>query len=80
MISIFISKIGIAIMLCLIYYYTKEIFQTKWLLFAVIIWVMFLFGEIGQAIGPNYSWEEAIAGIISETIYVPLSIFVLRII
>ncbi len=78
--SILISKIGTAIMLSLIYYYAKDIFQMKWILFAVIIWIMFVFGEIGQAIGPNYSWKEAIAGIISETIYVPLSIFVLRLI
>jgi hypothetical protein len=34
---------------------------------------MFVFGEIGQSIGPNYSWKEAVAGVISETVYLPLS-------
>jgi len=80
LLSILISKIGTAIMLSFIYYYAKSIFQSKWLLFAIIIWVMFILGEVGQAVGPNYSWKEAIAGIISETIYIPLSIFILRII
>jgi hypothetical protein len=37
---------------------------------------MFIIGEIGQAISPNYSWKEALAGIISETIYLPLSALV----
>jgi hypothetical protein len=35
-------------------------------------------GEVGQAIGPGYSWKEAIAGVISEAIYVPLSAYVAR--
>ena len=33
-------------------------------------------GEIGQTIGPNYTWKEAIAGILSETIYLPLSAYI----
>lgn len=36
-------------------------------------WLMFMLGEIGQAIGPDYSWTEAVAGMISETIYLPLA-------
>jgi hypothetical protein len=35
--------------------------------------MMFVFDEIGQAIGPKYSVPEAVAGIVSETIYLPLS-------
>lgn len=34
---------------------------------------MFVIGEVGQAIGPNYGWKEAVAGVISETVYLPLS-------
>ena len=34
--------------------------------------------EIGQAIGPDYTWNEAIAGMVSETIYVPLAAYVTR--
>jgi hypothetical protein len=40
-------------------------------------WLMFVIGEIGQAIGPDYTWTEAIAGIVSETIYLPLAGLVL---
>jgi hypothetical protein len=38
---------------------------------------MFVFGEIGQAITPNYSWKEAVIGILSETIYLPLGALVI---
>jgi len=37
---------------------------------------MFVIGEVGQVINPKYSWTEAIAGVLSETIYFPLSMFV----
>jgi len=35
--------------------------------------MMFVFDEIGQAIGPKYSVQEAFASVVSETIYLPLS-------
>lgn len=45
--------------------------------YVALWWMMFVLGEIGQALGPDYSWQEAIAGILSETIYLPLSGIVL---
>jgi hypothetical protein len=74
--SVFISKVGTSIAFVLIFYVARSSLSGQWLLYALMWWLMFVFGEIGQAIGPNYSWKEAVAGIISETIYVPLSAFV----
>jgi hypothetical protein len=34
---------------------------------------MFVLDEIGQALGPKYSVREAVGGVVSETIYLPLS-------
>jgi hypothetical protein len=45
----------------------------QWVLYAGLWWLMFVIGEAGQAIGPDYSVQEAVAGAISETIYFPLS-------
>lgn len=78
LISIFIAKIGTAAAITLFFHFTKEIFYEKWLLYVFIWWILFLFGEIGQAIGPNYSWMDAVAGILSETIYLPVSVYTLR--
>ena len=76
LVSVFVSKVGTAIAFVLIFYLARDSLSGRWLLYAFIWWLMFIIGEIGQAIGPNYSWKEAMAGVISETIYLPLSAFV----
>ena len=76
--SIFVSKVGIATAFVLIFYFAHVTFGQQWLLYAFVWWLMFVIGEIGQAIGPNYSWKEAAAGIISETIYFPLAAFIIK--
>jgi len=76
--SIFVSKVGTAIAFVAIFYLARTTFGQQWFLYAFIWWLMFVIGEIGQAIGPNYSWKEAAAGIISETIYFPLAAFIMK--
>ncbi len=73
LISVLISKLGTAVAFVLIFYFAREQLGGRWLLYAGLWWVMFIIGEVGQAIGPRYSWKEAIAGMISETVYWPLS-------
>jgi len=74
--SVFVSKVGTALAFGLIFYIARDALSGRWLLYAFLWWLMYAIGEVGQAIGPNYSWNEAIAGIISETTYFPLSAFV----
>ena len=76
MISVLISKVGHAIAFVLLFYLARKSFSGRWLLYAFVWWLMFVLGEVGQAIGPGYSWLEAGAGIASETIYFPLSAYV----
>ncbi len=73
--SVFLSKVGTAIAFVLLFRLAQESVGGQWLLFALPWWIMFVVGEIGYACGPNYSWQEAVAGILSETIYVPLAAF-----
>jgi hypothetical protein len=75
LVSVFVTKAGTAIGFVLIFYFTRDSLSGQWLLYAFIWWLMFIIGEVGQAIGPNYSWTAAVAGIISETIYWPLAAF-----
>lgn len=75
LISVLVSKTGMAIAFVLIFYFARNSLSGQWLLYAFIWWLMFVFGEVGQAIGPNYTWKEAIAGVISETVYLPLSAY-----
>ena len=76
LLSILVSKTGTAFAFVLIFYFARNSCSGHWLLYAFAWWTMFVVGEIGNAIGPGYSWTEAIAGIISETIYLPLSAFI----
>ena len=76
LVSVLISKIGTAITFVLIFFFARNSLSGQWMLYAFLWWLMFVMGEIGQTIGPNYTWKEAIAGILSETIYLPLSAYI----
>lgn len=76
LLSVLVSKIGTAIAFVLIFYFARNSLSGHWFLYAFIWWLMFVIGEVGQAIGPNYSWKYAIAGVISETIYFPISAYI----
>ncbi len=66
-----VSKLGTAIAFVGIWLIARESLGPQWAFYVALWWAMFALGEIGQAIGPDYSWPEAIAGVISETIYLP---------
>ncbi len=76
LLSVLVVKIGIAAAFVLIFYIARQALVGRWLLYAFAWWLMFVIAEVGQAIGPDYSWTEAIAGIVSETIYCPLAALV----
>jgi hypothetical protein len=75
LISVLVTKIGTAIAFVLIFYFARSSLSGQWLLYAFVWWTMLVIGEIGQTIGPNYSWKEALAGMISETVYFPLAAY-----
>lgn len=75
LLGIAVSKAGPAIAFVLIFRVAHASLQGRWLLYGSLWFVMFSIGEVGQAIGPGYSWSEAVAGIISEAIYCPLSAY-----
>jgi hypothetical protein len=78
LLSILISKVGVSIAFVLIYYKVRNSLNGKWLWYSSVWLAMLIFGEVGQAIGPDYSWTEAIAGIISEIIYFPVSGYIVH--
>jgi len=73
LISVLVTKTGTAIAFVLIFYFARDSLGGEWVLYAFIWWLMFVIGELGQTILPGYSWKEAVAGIISETLYFPLA-------
>jgi hypothetical protein len=73
--SVLVSKLGTAVAFVLIFYVARSTLSAQWLLYAFLWWLSFLTAEIGQAIEGKYTWKEAIAGVISESIYLPLSAY-----
>lgn len=73
LVSTAVSKLGTAIAFVGIFYLGREVLGGQWLFYASLWWLMFVIGETGQFIAPSYSWQEAVAGAISETIYFPVS-------
>ena len=78
MLSVFVQKVGHSITFVLIFYFGRGAFGQRWLLYAFLWWMFSVFGELGEAIMPAYSFEEALAGIVAEAIYFPLAAFITR--
>jgi hypothetical protein len=71
--SVLVMKIGVALGFVLLFVLAAPTIAGRWWLYAVVWWLMYAIVEVGQAIGPGYSAAEAVAGVISEAIYFPLS-------
>ncbi len=75
--SMLVQKIGTTVGFVFLFYIVRETLSEQWLTYALIWVAMYAITEIGQAMGPNYGWKEAFAGIIAEAIYFPLAGFVM---
>jgi hypothetical protein len=76
LLSVLVVKLGLAVGFVLLFAVARDVWQDRWLLYAFIWWALFAVSEVGQAIGPQYSWLEAGAGIVAEAIYCPLAAWV----
>jgi hypothetical protein len=73
--GVLVSKIGTAFAFVLLFAVSRGPLSGDWVAYAAIWWLMNALGEVGQAIGPRYSWAEAAAGVLSEAVYFPLSAY-----
>ena len=78
LVSVLVVKAGLAGGFVLLFYVAREIFARRWVLYATIWWGAYATIELGQALGPGYSWLDATGGIIAEAIYFPASAWVSR--
>jgi hypothetical protein len=76
LLSVLIIKIGVAVAFVLLYSLARASWAGRWMLYALIWWLMFAVVEVGQAITPDYSWLDALGGIVAEAIYFPLAALV----
>jgi hypothetical protein len=76
LLSVLVVKLGLAVGFVLLFAVAREVWQDRWLLYAFLWWILFAVTEVGQAIGPGYSWLEAGAGVVAEAVYCPLAAWV----
>ncbi len=77
-VSVLVVKLGLAGGFVAFYHFAREIWFTRWMQYALIWWATFAVIEIGQAIAANYSWTDAMGGILAEAIYFPIAVLVTR--
>ena len=77
-VSVLVVKLGLATAFVLLYHVAQDIWFSRWIIYAAIWWIAFATMEIGQAIAPDYSWMDALGGIIAEAVYFPMSALVTR--
>lgn len=73
-----VSKLGTAIAFIGLWLMVRYDRADRVWTYVLFWWLMFVLGEVGQAIGPDYSWTEALGGIVSESIYLPIAGLILR--
>ena len=71
--SVVVQKIGTTIGFVGLFFLVQGAVLDSWLTYSLIWVLMYAVVEIGQAMGPNYTYKEVVAGIISEAIYFPLA-------
>lgn len=76
LLGVLVSKVGTAFAFVGIFALGRDTLAAHWLAYGLLWWGMYVLGEVGQAVGPTYTWQEALAGVISETVYFPLSAYV----
>lgn len=76
LLSVLVVKLGLAIGFVLLFHLARRTWARRWRLYGLLWWITFAITEVGQAMGPDYSWLEAGAGIVAEAIYCPLAALV----
>jgi membrane associated rhomboid family serine protease len=73
LIGLILAAASIAVPFVLLFQIAHESLSGRWLVYAAIWLILTALADIGYAIGPSYSWQQAMLGIISAMIYLPLS-------
>ena len=73
LLGVAVSKLGTAFAFVGIWLLGRDMLARQAGIYVFLWLVMFMLGEVGQALGPEYSWQEAFAGMISEALYFPLA-------
>ena len=76
LLGVMVTKLGAAVAFVSIFALSRAIWDQRWLLYAMLWFVMFAFSELGEAVAGRTTKQEAILGVVSEAVYAPLSAYI----
>lgn len=74
--GVMVTKLGTAVAFVSIFFASRTIWGPRWLLYAMLWFVMFALSELGEAVSGRTTKAEAVLGVASEAIYAPVSAFI----
>ena len=74
--SVLVQKLGHSTVFVLLFHCARGAFHNRWLVYAALWWLFFAIDETGSAIGPEYTWVEAGAGVLAEAVYFPVGAYI----
>jgi hypothetical protein len=77
MLSVLVEKLGVATTFALVFLMADRVAGPNWIYYGLLWWYMFALAEIATAMRNQSTWKEAIAGIVSELIYFPVSAYIM---
>ena len=78
MLGVLIAKAGVATAFVVLFGAHGEFWGERSMRYAAVWFVLFVFGEVGEAVSGRSSGVMAILGVVSEAIYLPLSALLTR--
>lgn len=78
LLGVLFTKVGHAAVFVVLFGATRAFWGPRWILYAAVWFVMFAFGELGDAVSGRCTGLMAVLGVVSEAIYLPLSAFLVQ--
>jgi hypothetical protein len=74
--GVLVTKLGTAFAFVAIFAVSTATWGPRWMLYATLWFVMFVFSELGEVVSGRWTTLDAVLGVVSEAIYFPVSAFI----
>ncbi len=76
LLGVLVTKVGTAFGFVTLFAVSRAIWSRRWILYAMLWFVMFVFGEFGEVVSGRWTMLDAVLGVASEAVYFPVSAFI----
>jgi hypothetical protein len=76
LLGVLVTKVGTTLAFVSIFAVSRATWGPRWMLYATLWFVMFVFSELGEVVSGRWTNLDAVLGVASEAIYFPVSAFI----